>query len=128
MPYFTYLFSPETFEAYTRSDRPLAGVRKNQEKIAQKLQQGDRLMCYVTKVGRCAGVLEVVSSAYEDATPRFMPANDPFVVRFKVKPLVWLPIEKCLPIKEPIVWGALSFTKSSTPASPVGWTGQFGGA
>jgi len=123
MPYFTDLFSPETFEAFTRSDRTVTGVRKNQEKIAQRVQPGDRLLCYVTKVGRWAGVLEVVSAAYEDSTPRFLAAEDPFVVRFKVRPLVWLPIEKCVPIKEPIAWNALSFTKSSTPASPVGWTG-----
>lgn len=123
MNYYTYLFSPETFESFTRSDRTLAGVRKNQEQAARRLQVGDRLICYVTKVGRWAGVLEVTSPVFEDSTPRFVPSDDPFVIRFKIDTRVWLPIEKCVPIKEPVVWQSLSFTKSGPANSSLGWTG-----
>lgn len=123
MNYYTYLFSPETFESFTRSDRTLAGVRKNQEQAARRLQVGDRLICYVTKVGRWAGVLEVTSPVFEDSTPRFVPSDDPFVIRFNVDAQVWLPIEKCVPIKEKIVWDTLSFTKVNNPTPGMGWTG-----
>jgi hypothetical protein len=123
MNYYTYLFSPETYESFTRSDRTLAGVRKNQEQAARRLQVGDRLICYVTKVGRWAGVLEVTAPVFEDSTPRFAPSDDPFVIRFKVNTQVWLAIEKCVPIKERIVWDTLSFIKVNNTTSGVGWTG-----
>ncbi len=123
MNYYTYLYSPETYESFTRSDRTLAGVRKNQEKAAKRLQVGDRLICYLTKVGRWAGVLEVTSAVFEDSTPRFVPSDDPFVIRFKVDTKVWLPIEKCVPIKERIVWDILSFTNVNHTTSGMGWTG-----
>jgi hypothetical protein len=123
MNYYTYLFSPETYESFTRSDRTLAGVRKNQEQAARRLQVGDRLICYVTKVGRWAGVLEVTAPVFEDSTPRFVPSDDPFVIRFKVNTQVWLPIEKCVPIKEKVVWDTLSFTKSNNVTPGMGWTG-----
>jgi hypothetical protein len=123
MHYYTYVFSPETYESFTRSDRTLAGVRKRRERAARRLQVGDRLICYVTKVGRWAGVLEVKGPVFEDSTPRLVPSDDPFVIRFKVDTQVWLPIEKCVPIKERIVWDNLSFTKENTTTSGVGWTG-----
>ncbi|MDW8242186.1 MAG: hypothetical protein RMJ88_03145 [Thermogemmata sp.] len=121
MSYYIYLFSPETYESFTRSDRTIAGVRKHQAKTAQRLQLGDRLVCYVTKVGRWAGILEVKSPAFEDSTPLFMPSGDPFIIRFKVLTHVWLPIEKCVPIKEHIVWNQLSFTKAADIATRRTW-------
>lgn len=123
MNYYTYLFSPETFEFFARSDRTVAGVRKNQEQAARRLQVGDRLICYVTRVGRWAGVLELRSSVFEDPTPRFVVADDPFVIRFKVDTHVWLPIEKSVPIKEKVVWEVLSFTKLRNATTEMGWTG-----
>jgi hypothetical protein len=123
MNYYTYLFSPETFDTFSRSDRTIAGVRKNQEQSARRLNVGDRLICYVTKVGRWAGVLEVATPAFEDSTPRFVPSDDPFVIRFKVITHSWLPIEKCVPIKEKNVWDSLTFTNVSHSPSGLGWTG-----
>lgn len=52
-----------------------------------------------------------------------MPSGDPFVIRFKVDTKVWLPIEKCVPIKERIVWDTLSFTKVNNTTPGIGWTG-----
>ncbi len=123
MTNYTYLYSPETYNSFNESDRTLAGVRKNQEAIARKVLPGDRLFCYVTKVARWAGLLEVTGLVFEDSTPRFVGSDDPFVIRFPVKVLTWLPIDKCVPIKEKVVWDALSFTKSATPTSAHGWTG-----
>src|SRR5262249_47107800 len=69
------------------------------------------------------GVLEVLSDCYIDESPLFYPEDDPYVVRFKVRPAVWLPKEKAVPIHEKHVWDGLSFTRGCDPSSSV-WTGK----
>jgi hypothetical protein len=122
MNYYTDLFSPETFEAFNRSDRSVSGFRKQQNTLACRVSPGDRFVCYLTKLMRWVGVLEVVSGPVFDDSPLFYPTEDPFVVRFRVKPLIWLPKEKAVPIHEPAVWDSLSFTKGAHIASST-WTG-----
>jgi predicted RNA-binding protein len=123
MAYYTNLFSPETYEAFSRSDRTVSGFRATQQTVAGKIQVGDKLVCYMTKLGRWVGILEVVSEWYRDETPIFYPNDDPFVIRFKVKPLVWLEKDKAVPIREDNVWFNLSFTKEHDKASSR-WTGK----
>jgi predicted RNA-binding protein len=122
MAYFLNLFSPETYEAFSRSDRTVSGFRMRQQKSATKIKLGDKLICYMTKISRWFGILEVVSPAFEDSSPIFMD-NDPFVVRFQVKPLVWLDKEYAIPIHEDHVWNTLSFTKNHDKKSSI-WTGH----
>ena len=76
----------------------------------------------MTKLSRWIAVLEVVSKCYQDDSPLFYESDDPFVVRFKVKPLALLPKEKAIPIKEAKVWNNLSFTKE-LPQHGSRWTG-----
>ena len=123
MAYYTDLFSPETYEAFTRSDQSITGFRPRQKNAASRIRPGDKLVCYVTKVSRWAGILEVTSEYFEDSTPLFYPEDDPFVIRFCVKPQVWLPMEKAVPIREDSVWKALSFTRDCEKNSPR-WTGK----
>ncbi len=117
MQYYTNLFSPETYEAFSRSDRTISGFQRTQHVSAERVQPGDRLICYMTKLSRWVGVLEVESECFIDESPRFYPEDDPFVVRFRIKPLAWLEKDDAIPIREPEVWDNLSFTKNS------GWTG-----
>lgn len=123
MAYYLDLFSPETYEAFSRSDRSVSGFRQRQRNLAEKIKRGDKLVCYMTKLSRWFGILEVVSGPYEDNTPVFYPANDPFVVRFKVRPLIWLAKEKGVPIHEDHLWNYLSFTKGQDRGSST-WTGK----
>ena len=111
MAYYLDLFSPETYEAFKRSAQDVSGFRLRHKAIAGRIKVGDRLVCYMTKLSRWFGVLEVPSGPYIDDAPIFYPESDPFVVRFKVKPLVVLEVERYLPIREDHVWNALSFTK-----------------
>ena len=67
------------------------------------------------------GVLEVQSEPYQDDKPIFARDNDPFVLRFKVKPIVWLPLEKAIPIHNEKIWNTLSFTKQLSKDSNK-WT------
>jgi hypothetical protein len=123
MAYYLDLFSPETYEAFSRSNRDVSGFRLRQESIASRIQVGDKLICYMTKLSRWIAVLEVTSQYYKDDTPLFYADNDPFVVRFKVKPLAWLDKERAIPIRDDAVWNTLSFTKGIEKTSAV-WTGK----
>ena len=88
MAYYTDLFSPETYSAFTASDRSISGFRMRQQGIAVTVKPGDKLICYMTKLSRWVGMLEVISNYYLDDTPIFPPTADPFPVRFRVRPLI----------------------------------------
>lgn len=123
MAYYTNLFSPGTYETFSRTDRSVTGFRRTQEAWAKRIQVGDVFVCYMTKMGRWVGVLEVTAPYFIDDTPIYQPEGDPFVVRFKVKPIVWLPLNLTIPIRDGIVWNSLSFTRGIEPSSSQ-WTGK----
>ncbi|MCB9422921.1 MAG: EVE domain-containing protein [Ardenticatenaceae bacterium] len=123
MTYYVNLFSPETYEAFSKSDRTVSGFRLRQKNVAGKINVGDRLICYMTKLSRWIGVLEVIETYYEDDTPIFYLEKDPFVIRFKVKPTAWLAKERAIPIRDNRVWDVLSFTKGHDKKSSS-WTGK----
>jgi predicted RNA-binding protein len=123
MAYFTDLFSPETYEAFTNSAQDISGFRLRQQNMARRVEIGDKMICYMTKLSRWVGILEVVSKDFVEETPIFTEENDPFIVRFKVKPIAWLSKEKSIPIHEDKIWKTLSFTKNYSKNSSK-WTGK----
>ncbi len=123
MAYYLDLFSPETYEAFSRSERNISGFRIRQKNVATRIKPGDKFICYMTKLSRWIGLLEVLEGPFIDDTPIFYPKDDPFVVRFRVKALVWLPVEKAIPIHEDRVWNQLSFTRGQSKHSST-WTGK----
>jgi hypothetical protein len=82
------------------------------------VKPGDILLCYLVKLSRWCGSLEVKSDAFEDSTPIFADENDPFPIRFKVTPQVMLDFEHAIPIEN--LWSELSFTNQLRFGS-VGW-------
>lgn len=127
MKYFLHLFSPETYEAFTRSDKTVTGFKERHQAAAAKVEPGDRLLCYMTKASRWVGVLEVLGHSFRDATAIFTAENDPFVIRFRVSPLVWLPVDKSIPIHDDMVWNRLSFTRGQRK-NTSNWTGKLRGS
>jgi predicted RNA-binding protein len=123
MAYYVDLFSPETYEVFSNSPRDISGFRARHEGLASRIQPGDKFICYLTKLSRWIGVLEIKSNYFKDSTPIFYPSDDPFIIRFKVKPIVWLPKEKGFPIKDERVWNSLTFTKDTEPNSSR-WRGK----
>lgn len=117
MAYFVDLFSPETYEAFGRSDRTVTGFRPRQRVAAAKVRPGDKLLCYMTRLSRWAGVLDVVDGPFDDAAPIFQSADDPFSLRFRVHAAIWLPVDRAVPIHEDRVWKRLSFTRDLPDAS-----------
>jgi len=122
MAYYTNLFSPETHQRFRASDRTVSGFRASQRKTAQRLQPGDKLICYLTKVSRWVGVHRVLDGPFESSEPIFADANDPFVIRFRVEPEVLLEPEYGIPVQHDPLWNSLSFTKDVEKGSSV-WTG-----
>jgi hypothetical protein len=123
MAYFIDLFFPETYAAFARSSRDVSGFRQRHKGTADKVQSGDTLVCYLTRLSRWFGLLEVIEGPFIDDKPIFVTENDPFVVRFRVRPIVWLEIDQSIPIHDEEMWNALSFTRGLEKGS-LGWTGK----
>lgn len=111
MAYFTDLFTVKTYEAFLKSPRGFSGFRESQQRMADRLKPGDKLLCYVNGLSRWAAVLEVSGKAFIDRTPLFIEDNDPFAVRVPVKTICSLPLENAIPIRTDNIFDNLSFTK-----------------
>jgi hypothetical protein len=127
MAYFIDLFSPETYEAFKHSSQDISGFRLRHKRMAERIVSGDILICYMTRLSRWVGALEVIDGPFIDSTPIFLPENDPFVVRFRVRPVVWLDVDKAIPIRAEKIWNSLSFTKGLEEGS-IAWTGKVRGS
>ncbi|RYD58315.1 MAG: hypothetical protein EOP56_05165 [Sphingobacteriales bacterium] len=120
MAYYINIFSPDTYKAYSESSRTVSGFKENQKGIAN-IKPGDKLICYVTKLSRWVGLLEVKGGYKLDRTPLFSPIVDPYILRFNIDSKVWLPLDLSLPIDTDEVWNGLSFTKAFQKGH-TGWT------
>ena len=119
MGYFTDLFTPETWKGFRDHGAEVSGFRERQRTAAEHVSKGDILCCYLVKLSRWCGLLEVTSDIFIDATPIFSDP-DPFVVRFKVRPIVLLDPELSIPIFDDALWPTLSITRE-LPKGVVGW-------
>jgi hypothetical protein len=124
--YWSDLFTPETFEAFARSDRAISGFRELQRLMAEKVRIGDEFLCYMVRMSRWIGVLDVLAGPSTDNTPIFVAEDDPFVVRFRVTTAVWPPLEKTVPIHEPEVCSRLTFARDVQPGGYLRWTPSVG--
>lgn len=127
MAHFIDLFSPETHEAFARSTRAVSGFRMRHKGMAERIKPGDTFVCYLTRLSRWCGLLEVIDGPFVDDKPIFVTEGDPFVVRFHVRPTVWLDIDKSIPIHDDVIWNGLSFTRTLEKGS-IGWTGMVRGS
>jgi hypothetical protein len=120
--FYTDLFTPETWAAFRAHGATVSGFRKRQRRTAERIQLGDIFLCYLVRLSRWCGVLEVASAVYQDASPIF-DDPDPFVVRFKVRPRVLLDFEYAIPAYDESVWGHLSLTRD-LGLREMGWAQQ----
>ena len=116
MNYWLDLFTPYTWTRFKEHGATVSGFRPRQRAAAfERIKKGDVLLCYLVKLSRWCGSLEIDSDALEDTTPIFAEENDPFPIRFRVKPLVMLDFAASIPIDE--LWSSLSFTRELEPRS-----------
>lgn len=127
MAYYIDLFSPETYKAFSDSRREISGFRLRHEAMSSKIKAGDVFVCYITRLSRWVGLLEVLDGPFIGHEPIFVPDNDPFVVRFSVRPRIWLDLNRAIPIHEEAIWRGLSFTRE-LPKGSLAWTGKVRGS
>lgn len=127
MAYFLDLFTPETWDAFRKHGAAVSGFRERLVATARdRIKPGDILLCYLVRLSRWCGVLEIKSPMIIDATPIFSDP-DPFVVRFNVNPLILLDLGRSPPMLASEVWDNLEETKGITKGSR-GWGINFRGS
>lgn len=136
MAYYLVTFTPVTWRAFLKGDRTVTGF-KEQRNIEEVRPGSDVFVCYLTRLSRWFGILDVESGPYRDGSPIFADgrplftpspdssasAHEKYTARFKVKPDVVLDEpEYAVPIYEPGVWDKLSFTRGQQ-REDAGWKG-----
>lgn len=124
MNYFLDLFTPETWAAFRAHGAKISGFRERQRKTAERIVPGDQFLCYLVRLSRWCGILEVKSRVFVDSSPIFSDP-DPFVIRFNVAPIVVLDLEKSIPILEDEVWSNLTLTRGLERGA-FGWAQHAG--
>lgn len=127
MAFILDLFTPETWQAFRENGSTVTGFRERHGKLArERVSRGDVFLCYLTRLSRWCGVLQVETEAYQDESP-LLDNPDPYIVRFKVKPIVILDPDSAIPIYEDKVWSRLSVTRDHKKGTSS-WTGFFRGS
>jgi predicted RNA-binding protein len=121
--YWLDLFTGQTWQEFLESGAAVSGFREGRWSTVQKIKVGDYLICYLTGLSRFIGVLEVVGNAYRDSSPIW--EGEDFPCRLKVKPVLTLPLENAVPVRE--VADKLSFA-SLFETNSNRWTGHFRGS
>lgn len=120
--YWLDLCTGKTWEEFLKNGAKVSGFRERRKKVAQKIQVGDYLICYLTGISRIIGVLEVKSECFVDETP--IHEDDIFPIRFKVKLLYQLTPKAAIPIQN--FREKLSIFKKL--GSKTSWSGFFRGS
>jgi hypothetical protein len=85
--------SPENFAATREHGFRLIGMKERRRRLAEQIEPGDRLVFYLTKVGRFAASVRVTGELFEDRTkvwPGKPGAPDPYPWRFVTAPEIVL--------------------------------------
>jgi restriction system protein len=95
MNYWLDLFTVQTFEEFQKAGAKVSGFRDRQWNRCQRLQAGDKLLCYLTGISRWVGVLTVTGAAYRSEDRIW--EMDVFPVRLPVEADILLPPEHGIP-------------------------------
>ena len=126
MGYFLNLFTPKTWQIFRKAGAGVTGFRERHRRlVSERIHPGDLFICYLTRLSRWCGVLQVQSEVYNDDSPIF-DDPDPYPIRFRVETLVALELEAAIPIYEDEVWNGLSITNRYWRGESA-WTGFFRG-
>jgi EVE domain len=85
--------SPENFAATREHGFRLIGMKERRRRLAEQIEPGDRLVFYLTRVGRFAASVRVTGELFEDRTkvwPGKPGAPDPYPWRFETEPEIVL--------------------------------------
>lgn len=86
--YWMLVSSEENFERSRARGFDIAGMKSRHRKKAERVQPGNKVVFYLTKVQAFAAVAEVTSTFFESDEPVWDGGNkgDPYPFRFEVRP------------------------------------------
>jgi predicted RNA-binding protein len=96
--YYLALFNEETWNVFLEKGSSVYGTNLSKQKRMESTNPGDFLICYVTKLSRFVGLLEITSKAYLDDHRIW--EEDIYPVRANVKPIYILKANDGIPISE----------------------------
>src|SRR5436853_5934537 len=102
MNFWTHIFTSETWQSFRQHGGTLTGFSERYLRTAEGIIQGDQFLCYTARAATWTGILTIDSPCFLDRTPIFDPYHDPYIVRFRVAPVVMLAPADGVPIAE--VW------------------------
>jgi hypothetical protein len=94
LDYWVDLYNVVTWQESREHGLSLTGFDENMRAAAERIRPGDILLCYVVRVQRWVGVLEVIERSTDMTT---VWTNSSYPVRFAVRPIVALDIEHGVP-------------------------------
>lgn len=118
MTYFVDIFSVETYEEFSGTDKRVCGFHPSRRAWVTKIRPGDKIVCYLKGLSCWVGILEVTGALFE-AEPGAEAVGE-YSLQFPCVPIAWLERGALVPIKRKDVWSALSFTKDVEPGAG-GW-------
>jgi hypothetical protein len=114
--YFVGVFTVESWREFKRHGGQLMGFNEKKVGAAARLQPGDRVLCYLSKVSAFVGYMEVTGPSYVDSTPIW--SDGLYPVRLPVRVAVEVPLFSAVPIRS--LSEQLSFMRGRGGAP--GWT------
>jgi hypothetical protein len=109
MNYWLNLFTGTTWNESRKAGGNICGFREGQRKNVERIQPGDRLVCYVTGVMRWVGIIEVIGLSTDQSD---IWASDSYPVRLAGRTLVAVEPEYGVPMEQ--LEGQVDFYESST--------------
>ena len=95
MNYWLDLFTVQTYDEFQKAGAKVCGFRDRQWNRCQRMQAGDKLLCYLTGISRWVGVLKVTGPAYRSEERIW--EMEMFPVRLAVEAEILLPPEHGIP-------------------------------
>lgn len=94
--YWLDLFTIETWNEFKNHGSDVTGFRQSRWSAVQRMKPGDYLLCYLTRVSRWVGLLEVMGGPFLDEEPIW--SSDVFPSRVKVRAVLMLSPETGVPV------------------------------
>jgi len=107
------LFTVESWREFRRHGGTVMGFTEKKRLAAARLNPGDKILCYLSKVSAFVGVMEVTGPSYFDTAKIW--SDGLFPVRLPVRLIDELPLANAVPIRS--LMGKLGFLKPGP-----GWT------
>jgi hypothetical protein len=94
--YWIDLFTVETWKEFQAHGSDVSGFSEKRWVTVQRIKTGDYLLCYLTRVSRWVGLLEVLGEPYFDEEPIW--SSSVYPSRVPVRPVIQLAPEHGVPV------------------------------